>query len=222
MKITGAIFDMDGTLVDSLFFWNRFWEKLGIKYFDDPEYMPPEYVDKYVRTSMLTEAGDFLHSELKIGENMEELAEFLVSDIADFYRYEVDFKPGARKFLDFCRKKGIKMCVASATSSNILKIASQALGFDEYFEFVMSCDEVGRGKDEPDVYVEALKRLGTEPETTWIFEDSYVALETASKLGISTVGIFDKWNFDHDKLNQKSVFYIDEDETMEKLICEIE
>ena len=217
MKIKGAIFDMDGTLVRSLHFWNAFWKRLGERYFDNPDFMPEEYIDKKVRTCMLAESGKFLRAELNIGESDDEISEFLGESIGDFYRCDVDYKKGVVDFLEFCKESGIKMCIASATGYNNLMIASEALGFDRYFEFIMSCDEVGKGKEYPDVYIKALKKLGTSADETWIFEDSYVAIETASKLGMFTVGVYDEFNFDQERLKAISGIYIDETETMDKV-----
>lgn len=217
MNFKAAVFDMDGTLVGSLHFWGCFWRRLGEKYFNDPEFTPAEYIDKKVRTCILSEAGRFIRRELQIGNSDEEIAEFLGGSIGDFYRHDVDYKPGVVDFLEFCKSRGIRMCIASATGTDNLKIASEALGFDRYFEFILSCDEVGRGKEYPDVYLEALRRLGTSASDTWIFEDSFVALETASKLGMFTVGVYDRFNFDQDKLRGLSGIYIGENETFSKV-----
>ena len=89
---------------------------------------------------------------------------------------------------------------------------------EKYFESIISCAEIGKGKDKPDVYLKALETLGTKTDETCIFEDSHIAIETADKLGIKTVGIFDKYNYDQDKIKNIASVYIADGETLKKLI----
>ena len=85
---------------------------------------------------------------------------------------------------------------------------------------ILSCDEVGKGKDKPDIYLLALEKLGTKFEETWVFEDSHVAVNTAHNIGLKTVGIYDKYNFGHEEIKRISDIYIDDGETMRKLMEE--
>jgi beta-phosphoglucomutase-like phosphatase (HAD superfamily) len=77
---------------------------------------------------------------------------------------------------------------------------------------------VGKSKEFPDVFIAAQKAIGTELEQTWVFEDSLVALKTASKAGFKTVGIYDKFNFGHDEMKRTVDIYIDENQTLMDLV----
>ena len=116
MKITGAIFDMDGTLVDSLGFWDILWEKLGEKYLGDKSFRPDEKTEKAVRTSTLYDASAIIHQSCGIGESEESLFKVVDGLLKWHYEENVKMKDGALDFLEYLLKKGIKMCVATATA----------------------------------------------------------------------------------------------------------
>ena len=218
MKIQGAIFDLDGTLVDSLMFWDMGWRRIGEKYLNDGSFRPDPATDKAVRTTHLLEAMTIVHQNCGIAESGEELCNFVEGLIVDFYTNVVKVKQGVFEFLEHLSQKGVKMCVASATSSNLVWLAMKSTGIDKYFDKVFSCSELGKGKECPDVYIAAHEYLGTPKDSTWVFEDSVLALETAVKAGFHTVGIYDKYNFAHDRISEMADFFIDNGETLKKLI----
>ena len=217
-NIKGAIFDMDGTLVDSLMLWNVIWEKFGDIFCGGRKFVPAPDDDKSVRTMTLKDAMDYLHLQYAIGKNGDELLEAANRIIEEFYSGEVKLKDGVAEFLEYCYNNGIKMCIASATYMNLIKIAVEHCNIGKYFENIFSCAEIGKGKDKPDIYLMALECLGTKIDETCIFEDSYVAIETADKLGIKTVGIYDKYNYDQDKIKTTATVYIGDGESLKKLI----
>ncbi len=221
MKITGAIFDMDGTLIDSMMFWDIFWQRLGVHYRNDPAFRPDGKTEKAIRTLPLKEAMYLLHEACGIGENGEALLKTANEMCAAFYANDVQMKPGALEFLAHCKKQGIKMCVASATARPLQEIVMNKFGLDVYFPRIFSCSEIGRGKEFPDVFIAAHEYLGTPKESTWIFEDSITALETARKAGYQTVGIYDPHNFNLDRMPDFSTAYIAEGESLARLISEI-
>lgn len=221
MKITGAIFDMDGTLIDSLMIWDVLWERLGLRYRNDAGFRPDAVTEKAIRTLPLREAMELLHEKAGIGESGEALYRIADSMCRDFYKNDVQMKPGALEFLAHLHRLGVKMCVASATSPSLLQIVVERFGLDRYFSKIFSCSEIGRGKEFPDVFLLARDFLGTPMEETWIFEDSIVALQTARRAGFSTVGIYDRYNFNLELMPEYSTEYIASGETLERLIPKI-
>ncbi len=217
-NIKGAIFDMDGTLIDSLMFWDILWDKFGTKFLDGECFKPEAVDDKAIRTMTLKNAMNHLHSVYGIGSSGEEL--FCVANDAmrNFYAYEVKLKAGVLEFLEYCYAKGIKMCIASATDVELLKVVIERCGIGKYFEGILSCAEIGKNKDQPDIYLKALDLLGTNIEDTCVFEDSYVAVTTADKIGIKTVGIYDRYNSGQEEIKKIATLYVSEAETLTKLI----
>ena len=221
MQIKSAIFDMDGTLVDSLYYWKPFWKDLGATFLHRENYAAPTEVDLKVRTMIFSDAMTFVRDALGITAPAEEIVAFAAQNLADFYRYKVSAKSGVHAFLDHLKSEGVRMCVASATDKKYLPIALEACGLTSYFDAVLSCSELGVGKDQPDVHLKAMEILGTTAEDTCIFEDSFVALETAKRIGCHTVGIFDKNNYGQDRLAAASEIYLSEGESFASLINQI-
>ena len=217
-NIEGAIFDMDGTLIDSLMLWDIIWSKFGSQFCEDGIFAPTSADDKAVRTMTLKDAMDYIHTQYNIGKTGNELLEEANKIIMEFYSEQVELKDGVAEFLKYCYDKGIKMCIASATDINLIKIAAKHCGIEKYFVNILSCADIGKGKDKPDIYIKAMESLGTTAQDTWIFEDSHIAICTADKLGIKTVGIYDKYNYGQDEIKKIATVYISEDESLRKLI----
>lgn len=218
MEIKAAIFDMDGTLVDSLMLWDVLWSTFGEQYLNDKSFTPSKEDDKKVRTITLKDAMTLIHNNYNMGNSGEELLEKANRIIKDFYANSVELKDGVREFLEHCKNKGVKMCIASATAPEMIYIALKHCDIEKYFLKVFSCGTIGKGKDEPDVFLQAAEFLNAKIEETWVFEDSLVAIETATKIGMQTVGIFDKFNFGQDKIKELANEYIAPTETLLKLI----
>ena len=217
MKIKGAIFDMDGTLADSKILWEIMWAEIGKIYMNDEGFKPDQVFDKSLRVMTLRDAMFAIHDFYGFGESGEALNASAKAICHDFYANRVELKPGAREFLDRLKAKGIPMCLATATSPDLIKLSMAHCGMEEYFDVVISCTEVGKGKEEPDIFLEARKRLGIPLEETWVFEDSLVAIETAVKIGMPTVGIYDRFNFGQEKIREIATEYIDRGETLMKI-----
>ena len=220
MQLKAAIFDMDGTLVDSLFLWDVLWSSFGEKYLNDKSFSPSPEDNKKVRTLTLADAMDLIHQNYGMGADGAELLAYTNNLMIDFYKNSVKLKSGVREFLDCLKNNGVKMCVASATAPDLIALALNHCGIDGYFLNVFSCAELGKGKVEPDIFLQACEFLGEDLKDTWVFDDSLTAIETAVKIGMPTVGIYDRFNFGQDRLREISTEYVSESETMLKLIRE--
>ncbi len=218
MKIKGAIFDMDGTLIDSLGFWNILWQACSERYCGGAPFVPDEEADRYIRTVILPEAMRFVHEHCGIGESAEELFRFADDAILNFYRTTVEVKPGVREFLDYCAANGVKMCIASAGEPHLIEAVFEHCDLGKYFSGVVSCASVGKGKESPDVFLAARELLGTKMDETWVFEDSVLSLDTLHKAGFHTVGIYDSHNHDPERVRALSEIYIAEGEGLDRLI----
>ena len=218
MQIKAAVFDMDGTLIDSLMLWGVLWATIGKKYLNDDTFAPSAEDDKKVRTCTLREAMHLIHRNYHLGDSGDELLELASNMLLDFYTNRVQLKPGVREFLEYCSDHHVKMCVASATAPELVRVAMQHCEIEKYFEKVFSCGTLGKGKEHPDIFLLACEGLGEKTEDTWVFEDSLAAIETATKIGMPTVGIFDRFNYGQDRIREIATVYVAEGETLLKLI----
>ena len=208
MQIKGAIFDMDGTLVDSLGFWKDIWEHFGEKYLGVKDYAGDPDVSRRLRTMTVPEAAELIRERYGIRDSREAIEQDLTKFFANLYRTKAKLKPGARELLEKFRREGVKMCVASASNPTLINISIDHCGIRSCFPRVISCNEVGHGKDHPDVFLLARDYLGTPLAETWVFEDSAVALETAQKAGFPTVGVSDVHTPDQARVAAASTVYL--------------
>ena len=218
MQYKGLIFDLDGTLADSLGFWKIAWDEFGNRYNNGEPFRPNEEDDKTIRTMLMTDAMELIHRHYGFGESGRELADLATALLRDFYENKVQLKPGMREFLKYHYDKGVPMCIASASALDLVQIAAKNCGIEQYFVRILSCSELGMGKDKPDVYLYAASVLGTAVNETCVVEDSLTALRTAKEAGMMTIGIYDQYTPLQDKIAATSDEYIAEGETIEKLI----
>lgn len=178
-----AIFDLDGTLIDSL----GYWSNLAAEYLAGKGIAPvPEHILEAIRPMTLSQSADLFRREFGLDGDPE--AE-MTAMLADHYRDDIPLHPGVRELLDALDGRGVRMCVASATAAALMEPCLERLGVRDRFEFLLSCEDVGAGKDRPDVYLEAARRLGTDPAEITVYEDADYALETAKNAGFRTIDI---------------------------------
>lgn len=139
-------------------------------------------------------AMEFFIEQFGFEGTVETLTEEFNGLMAVHYATDVEVKSGVPAYLEALHQKGVKMCIASATSTPLVTICLERLGLRHYFEFLLSCVDVGSSKDKPDVFLEAARRLGATPAETAVFEDSLVAATSAKRAGFHVVGIYDRYS----------------------------
>lgn len=182
-----VIFDLDGTLIDSM----AEWECAGSNYLRYKGIKSVDNVDNILKSMSLEEAARFFIKNYGFKMTIKEIINEVNEFISDRYRYGFELKNGVLDYLKYLKKNKVKMCIATMTDSNLACIALKRLGVDEYFEFVLSCDEVGYNKTYPNIYLESSKRMGVNVEDITVFEDSLESIKTAKKAGFTVVGVHD-------------------------------
>ncbi len=222
MKIRGAIFDMDGTLVDSLMYWDHLWESIGKKYMNDASFKPTDEDDKKVRTMIYSEAMTYFWEKYRIPAELSDFLSFVTDGLGDFYRKIVRPKEGAIELLEFLKSKGIRICLATATKMSDVKIAVEVCDIDKYLDFKFSCADIGVGKDRPDIYLISRDALDFSADEICVFEDSFLAIETAKKAGFKTIGIYDQYNAEQERLRASADIYLEKGRPLSDLTEYIE
>ena len=221
MNIKGAIFDVDGTLINSLIFWDDFYKRLEQDYFKDREFVFDTELDKKFRTNPERIVAKLLHEHYGIGKDADEMLKYFKELCFYYYRNIVELKAGVKELLEHLKQNGVKMAIATASELEYIKITFERHGIGEYFDHIVCCSEVGASKDKPDVFFEAERRLGTPHESTWIFEDSLLALQTSKNAGFKTVGIYDECAPGCDIVHTLSDEYIGKGDSFTSLIPKI-
>lgn len=181
-----AIFDMDGTLIDSMPAWNR----LGEDYLRAKGVEPPENLHEQIKALTMLESGEFAR-RLGVPGTAEEIAAELNAWMERQYRETIPARAGVQDYLDRCRAAGMTMCVATATDRALAETCLARLGLLPYFAFVVSCEDIGKTKTSPDIYLLAAEKLGAAPGEIAVYEDVLYPAETAKRAGFYTVGVYD-------------------------------
>lgn len=206
MKITGAIFDLDGTLIDSM----SIWDDIAYNFLVSQGVIPKPDLREKVATMYLNESAKYLVDEYSLDCTPQNFKEYTERIIEDFYVRTVPPKRDAVEFLCKLKKSGVKMCIATATERKLAVPALEHNGMLGFFDGVFSCAEIGLSKQSPEIFDRALEFLGTPKDETFVFEDSYHAVATASKAGYNVIAISDKSaSNDEEKIKKLSLKFIE-------------
>ncbi|MBP3729546.1 MAG: HAD family phosphatase [Lachnospiraceae bacterium] len=188
--IRGAIFDMDGVLLDS----NRHWEKAAEKYLEGLGIEARPGMAQAIFEMTLPQAADYLIREYGVTQRPEEILEGCNAVMIEFYRKEIEKKEGIFELLDALQMKGIPMMVATVTDRPLVEAGLLRHGLLDFFEGIVTAAEAGEGKSSPRIYLEAAARMRRKPEEILLFEDALHAVKTAEKAGFITVGVYDSYS----------------------------
>lgn len=187
-KFKGAIFDMDGTLTDSMYIWDTAGETYLKNHGREPE---PNLREK-LRPLSLIQAAQLFQEHYGITDSVDEILKGFDEVVEQEYRHHVTLKPGAMELLEYLKKRGLEMAVATSSPRPIVLMVLERLGILSYFSHVVTCGDVGHGKDHPAVYHRAAELMGSDTSNTLVFEDALHAVTTASKAGYFVVGVYDE------------------------------
>lgn len=189
ISFKAAIFDLDGTLIDSYSAWKKSSQKAlaAIKHTMTDE----EFENMYLMTTDETrqyflKIYESHKLELSPLINVDSVMDIILYEMENQYSSEVQALPYALDFVKTLYDRDVPMCVATLTPNEMAERTLERIGFLPYLRFVITGDDVGKSKKSPDIFLEAAKRLGVTPSETAVFEDSPTAIKTAYKTGFIT------------------------------------
>lgn len=204
--IQGAIFDADGTLLDSMSLWSH----VGEDYLRALGYEPRENLSETFQTMSLHQSACYYQSQYGVRLSVEEIISGINAMVETYYRETIQLKPGAAEFLQQLKEHGVRMCIATATDGDLIGAALERCGVRSFFSRIFTCTQVGHGKEEPDIYRTAQKHLGCGKEQTIVFEDAIHALKTAKADGFLTAAVRDDSEKNQETLKELADCYLPE------------
>lgn len=187
-EVSGAVFDFDGTIMDSMPDWAgkmlHLLDSHGVTYPAD-----------IIRTiTPLGDAGSarYFIEELGLAMTPQAIQAELDAYALPKYRDTIQPKPGVEAVLRALRDAGVPVCILTASPQHMMRPCLERSGLAPYFAFTWCCDDLGMKKNQPEIYARTCAELGTKPENTLFFDDNLLALTTATRAGMLSVGVFDE------------------------------
>ncbi|WP_411679631.1 HAD family hydrolase [Clostridium thailandense] len=204
-NIKGAIFDMDGTLIDSMWVWS----KIDEEYLKKKNIQLPNDLKKDIEHMSFSEVAQYFKDRFNITDSIEEIQNEWNEMAFYQYAHKVKLKPGAKEFLTLLRSRGIKIALATSNSKSLTEVALKKNDIYHFFDSITTTDEVLRGKDFPDVYLLAAEKLSIAANNCVVFEDILPAIKGAKAAGMTVIGVHDAYSeYQKDDIINLSDMYI--------------
>ncbi len=196
-NIKAVLFDLDGTLVDSMWMW----KDIDIEYLGKRGFDLPGELQKDIEGMSLTETATYFKNRFELPESLEEIKKEWMDMARDKYCHQVPLKPGAKEFLLYLKEHQIRTGIASSNGIELVHAVLQAQGVDQYLDSVHTCCDVKRGKPNPDIYLLVAEELDVKPEECLVFEDIPMGILAGKRAGMRTCAVEDV--FSRDQVNEK-------------------
>ena len=201
-----AIFDLDGTLLDSMWVWDQVdLDFLGKRGFD----VPDDYTKAIAHMDAHSTAR-YTIERFGLNETIDNIVDEWFEMAKDKYSNEVICKPGAYEYVEKLHNRGVKIAIATSSDKVLFEKTLERTGLSKYIDAIVMVKEVGKGKSHPDVYLEAARRLGVNPCETVVYEDILAGILGAKKGGFRTAAVYEqRSNEDEKEILRECDYYID-------------
>ncbi len=187
-----VLFDLDGTLVDSMWIW----KSIDVDYLAKFGYEYVEGLQQKIEGMSFYETALYFKENFEIKDEPEDMIAEWNSMAVDKYLHEVPLKPGAGEFLDELKARGVKVGIGTSNTPELVEAVLSSLGIKDIIDTIVTGHEVEHGKPSPDIYLEAAKRLDVEPEKCLVFEDIVPGIQAARNAGMRSVAVDDEYSRD--------------------------
>ncbi|MBO5160111.1 MAG: HAD family phosphatase [Lachnospiraceae bacterium] len=187
--IQAVIFDIDGTLVDSM----GVWYDIDVEYFKLLGIPMPPTLQKDIEGMSFTETAVYFKETFQLTEKtIDDIKLDWIRMAHEKYLYEIKSKPGAKEFIKFLKEKGIKTGCATSNEKSLAMAALQPHGWSDKMNSVRTACEVCKGKPAPDIYLKVAEDLGVKPENCLVFEDIPNGMRAGKAAGMTVIGVEDE------------------------------
>lgn len=200
-----VIFDLDGTLVDSMWMWKQ----IDIEFLGSRGYELPDDLQKSIEGMSFRETAEYMKERFQLSDAVEELMDIWNDMAYEKYKNEVSLKPGVLEFLNTLKEHNIKIGIATSNSMVLVEATLKANGVWEYFSSIHTANEVAKGKPAPDIYLLVAKDLGVESGDCLIFEDIVKGIMAGKNAGMKACAVHDLYSQEDEKEKTEAAdFYI--------------
>lgn len=210
--IRGAIFDFDGTLFDSM----GIWETIAADYLRSFGKEPHEDLTRTFQAMSMEQAAEYYQKEYNVHLSTVAIIAGVNRMMEQYYRETVLPKENTVALLKRFAEQDVKMCITTATDAKLVIAALHRCHLASYFTAVYTCGEIGKGKDDPEIFRKALHHLGTAKEETLVLEDALYAIRTAQKDGFRVVGVYDQYEKEAGTVKAICKDYLTEDTCLDE------
>lgn len=202
-QFDAIIFDMDGTLLDSMWMW----QEIDIEYLNRFGIPIPDALQEKIEGMSFSETAVYFKERFGLPDSLDTIKADWNAMACDKYRYEVPFKEGAQEFLTLLRSLGKKLGVATSNSRELVEHAAQALSLYDYFSCIMTACEAKKGKPAPDIYLMVADKLQVLPERCLVFEDILPGIQAGKAAGMQVCAVEDAYSADIRNAKQELADY---------------
>lgn len=203
--LKAVIFDVDGTLVDSMWIWKQ----IDIDFLKRRNIELPVTLQRDLEGLSYTATAEYFKERFKLPETAEEIKEEWREMADDFYNNKVQLKAGAKELLQIFKDSGLKLGIATSNSRELVEAMLKGHEIDKYFDGIRTSCEVSRSKPFPDVYLKVAEDMQIEPQSCLVFEDTVAGATAAKAAGMRVIAVYDKISEDsRPHLEQLSELYI--------------
>ncbi len=183
-----AIFDLDGTLLDSM----DMWRNMTYDFLKEQCVEVHEDIDKLINQMTYAQAAEIISEKFLPDMSPAEIMACWDRHVIDMYKTKIQLKPYVKEYLQKLKKDGVKMCIATLSERTNIENALTRLGVMDMFEFILTVTEAGKSKEHPHIFIECGKRCGCDISDCVVFEDSFTPINTAKSAGFTVYAIYDK------------------------------
>ncbi len=202
-NIDAVLFDLDGTLVDSMWLW----KDIDVEYLGRFGIALPDGLQADIEGMSFSETAVYMKERFQIPDSVEKIKADWNQMAWDKYTYEVPLKEGVREFIGYCRKNRIKLGIATSNSRELVENIIKVHGLTGDFECVVTGCEVKKGKPAPDVYLEAAARCSAAPSACLVFEDIVPGILAGKAAGMKVCAVEDVYSMEQKEDKQKLADY---------------
>lgn len=214
-NIKAVFFDMDGTIVDSMWMW----KKIDIEFLGKRNIELPEDLQREIEGMSFSETAVYFKERFSLKESLEEIKKIWNNMAIDKYKNEVRLKKGVLPVLEQLKKKGFKTGIATSNSMELALACLEANDIKKYFDTIVTGCDVGAGKPAPDIYLKNAEICNVLPQESLVFEDIVQGIEAGHNAGMKVCAVFDEYSvYNDEEKHRMADYYINDfNEVIEEL-----